>query len=103
MPATSCASTSSPTSGNGGHAGAQTFISTLLREAGYRRCLILDGNVRDLFADLREPSILPSAERMLIVFEPLPEIVWPPMGSTAWRVVPLCAWPFDNCTGTAME
>ena len=27
------------------------FLETVIREAGYRRCLILDGNVRDLFPD----------------------------------------------------
>ncbi len=29
------------------------FLAAVLREAGYRRCLVLDGNVRDVFADGR--------------------------------------------------
>jgi len=50
MPATSTRTTSPVDFGNGKSA-AEDLFHIIARESGYRRCLILEGNVRDLFDD----------------------------------------------------
>jgi hypothetical protein len=36
----------------------EDFTNTVLRETGYRRCLVLDGNVRDLFPESKGRYLL---------------------------------------------
>jgi len=50
MPATSTR-TNSPVDCSNGKSVAEDLFHIIAREAGYRRCLILEGNVRDLFDD----------------------------------------------------
>ena len=69
MTATSTSIEDAIGSGNG-KTGGEGFLETVLREAGYRRCLILDGNVRDVFPDgrghyLRLAELLVRRLRML--------------------------------------
>jgi len=57
MPATST-KTNNVVNSNNGKAAAEDFVDVITREAGYRRCLILDGNVRDLFGDGKRHYLL---------------------------------------------
>lgn len=48
---TTCTATQTPDNTCDNHDIAEGFLATFCREAGYRRCIVLEGNIRDIYRD----------------------------------------------------